>query len=376
MPLPTDFINLLILLGAIQGLILGCLLLLSRTDERPGRYFLAFFMLILVYNGFETLNWSTGWNHDFFSCYVFTLIFGVGPSLYWYVRSFTRSESITLGNVGKHYLPVAVQFAIRSVLVLHLVWGGNRLLTFQLSRWHEAVSEPLSCLLTCIYVLFAWREFRRFCREGLVRPDEEKTLTIRWLRVFLFGMVVLMGFWVFSLTAPYILKGPSDFSFYYPTEVLLVVLIYWIGFTGYQRTKIVRVPAPKPSSTPVSELLSETEIQRCIEALTAAMQTEKLYLDPELSVGKLAAHLQSSPKTISALLNQHLRKGFNEFVNDYRIGEVKRQLLNPDKRHLTISGIALECGFNSQATFQRVFKAAAGMTPKEFVASQANGVLK
>ncbi len=372
----TDFINLLILLGAVQGLILGCLLLLSRTDKRSGRYFLGSFMLILVYNGFETLNWSAGWNHGFFSYYVFTLIFGIGPSLYLYVRSVTRPESIVVSAVWKHYLPVFVQFIVRTALTLHLFWGGNKPLTSKLENWHGIISEPLSCLLTCVYVGFAWREFWRFHCNGIVQPREEKALVVRWLRVFLIGMVVLVVFWAFSLIAPHFIKTPAAFSFYYPTEVLLVILTYWIGFAGYHRTKVIHVPASKPSSTPVSELLSETEIQRCIEALTAAMQTEKLYLDPELTVGKVAAHLQASPKTISAVLNQHLQKGFNEFVNEYRIGEVKRQLLNPENRHLTITGIALECGFNSQATFQRVFKAAAGMTPKEFVASQANEVLK
>lgn len=369
-------INLIILLGAVQGLILTCLLLFSPNGERQGRYFLAFFMLILVYNGFETLNWSAGWNAAFFSYYVFTLIFGIGPSLYLYVRSFTRPESVGISAVWKHYLPVFVQFIVRSALTLHLFWGGNRPLTFKLADWHETVSEPLSCLLACLYVWAAWREFRQFRQKNATLADQENAVLIRWLRVFLFSMTVLVVFWIFSLTAPHFINEPANFSFYYPTEVLLVVLIYWIGFAGYYRTRVIHVPMPKPTVMSVSEPLSEQEILQCIAALKTAMETKKLYLDPELTVGKVAAHLQTSPKTISAVLNQHIRKGFNEFVNEHRIGEVKRQLLNPENRHLTITGIALECGFNSQATFQRVFKTAVGLTPKAFVASQTNTVLK
>ncbi len=52
-------INILILLGSVQSLILSCFLLFAQTDKRPGRYFLAFFMLILAYNGFETPTTAT-----------------------------------------------------------------------------------------------------------------------------------------------------------------------------------------------------------------------------------------------------------------------------------------------------------------------------
>jgi AraC-like DNA-binding protein len=54
-------------------------------------------------------------------------------------------------------------------------------------------------------------------------------------------------------------------------------------------------------------------------------------------------------------------------VNAYRIEEVKERLLAPGHQHLTITGIALGCGFNSQATFQRAFKNSTGVSPKEFI---------
>jgi AraC-like DNA-binding protein len=66
-------------------------------------------------------------------------------------------------------------------------------------------------------------------------------------------------------------------------------------------------------------------------------------------------------------LNNHLNKSFNEFVNEYRIEEVKKRLVEKGNEHLTISGIALDCGFNSQATFQRAFKHVTGVSPKEYV---------
>jgi AraC-like DNA-binding protein len=53
-------------------------------------------------------------------------------------------------------------------------------------------------------------------------------------------------------------------------------------------------------------------------------------------------------------------------VNEYRVAMFKEKILLPEMNHLTIAGIAVDCGFNSQATFQRTFKEITGKSPSEF----------
>jgi AraC-like DNA-binding protein len=69
------------------------------------------------------------------------------------------------------------------------------------------------------------------------------------------------------------------------------------------------------------------------------------------------------------VVNQSTGKTWNEFINEYRVQKVKEQLLRKENEHLTLTGIALECGFNSQATFQRAFKQCTGMSPSEYIAN-------
>jgi AraC-like DNA-binding protein len=69
---------------------------------------------------------------------------------------------------------------------------------------------------------------------------------------------------------------------------------------------------------------------------------------------------------VSAVLNGQMEKGFNTFVNEYRVSEVKEKLLQPENNHLTIFGIASGCGFHSQATLQRVFKEITEVSPSAF----------
>jgi hypothetical protein len=75
-----NFINLLILLGAFQGLIFGVILLFNQ--KHPGAAYLSIFMFALAYNSFETFNWSSGLNSFASNFYPFVLIFALSPSLY------------------------------------------------------------------------------------------------------------------------------------------------------------------------------------------------------------------------------------------------------------------------------------------------------
>lgn len=69
---------------------------------------------------------------------------------------------------------------------------------------------------------------------------------------------------------------------------------------------------------------------------------------------------------ISTVLNQYEGKSFNEFINAFRLKEVQTRLLDPTYDHLTVTGITFDCGFNSQASFQRTFKSTMNLSPSAF----------
>jgi len=73
---------------------------------------------------------------------------------------------------------------------------------------------------------------------------------------------------------------------------------------------------------------------------------------------------------LSYAINKGFEKNFNDFINEFRIAEVKEKLQKGDAENLTLLGIAFDCGFNSKATFNRAFKKFTGVSPKEFQASE------
>jgi AraC-like DNA-binding protein len=103
-----------------------------------------------------------------------------------------------------------------------------------------------------------------------------------------------------------------------------------------------------------------------IERIRAAMETEKLFLNPRLTLEEFSEHAQLPPRMVSAVINRCLNQNFHEFVNRYRVEEAKRILGEPDYRSQPILDVAIMAGFNSKATFNRFFNKFSGLTPSQY----------
>lgn len=115
-----------------------------------------------------------------------------------------------------------------------------------------------------------------------------------------------------------------------------------------------------------NDIVLDAEKIHQIELLKRCMETEKPYLQPDLSLAELANKIQIPKHHLTQLLNVHLEKNFFEFVNAYRIEEVKNRINNEHYNHLTLVAIAYDCGFNSKSTFNSFFKQHTGLTPTEY----------
>ncbi len=102
------------------------------------------------------------------------------------------------------------------------------------------------------------------------------------------------------------------------------------------------------------------------------MLAEKPHLEPNLTLNDLAKNLGVNSAVLSYAINNGFGKNFNDFINEFRIAEVKRKLTDEDAKNATLLAVAFACGFNSKATLNRAFKKFTGISPKEFQDSAAN----
>ena len=115
------------------------------------------------------------------------------------------------------------------------------------------------------------------------------------------------------------------------------------------------------------ELLDEKQLEAYSHQLLEYMATKKPYLDAGLSLRQLAQQLGLSANQLSLVINEGQGKNFNHFVNHYRVEEFKQLAKDPSRSHLTIVGLAFECGFNSKTVFNTYFKQHTGLTPSAFL---------
>ena len=103
------------------------------------------------------------------------------------------------------------------------------------------------------------------------------------------------------------------------------------------------------------------------------MKTERLYLNGELTAQELAQQLGVTPNHLSQVINQVEGKNFFDFVNSYRIEEVKNRMADSRSKSMTLLALALESGFNSKTSFNMVFKKMTGQTPSQYYKALQSG---
>ena len=89
---------------------------------------------------------------------------------------------------------------------------------------------------------------------------------------------------------------------------------------------------------------------------------EKQY-SRELTIRGMAEQFNANPVYLGRLFKEETGQSFTAFLNQVRIREAKRQLLETDK---TVAAIASSVGYLSQGYFTNLFKKSVGCFPREY----------
>lgn len=83
----------------------------------------------------------------------------------------------------------------------------------------------------------------------------------------------------------------------------------------------------------------------------------------EMSLEKMARDMGVSKFTLSRVFSGTFHRNFNQYLNEQRLNYVCVHLECTDK---SITDISMDAGFESQRTFNRVFRERCKMTPREY----------
>jgi AraC-like DNA-binding protein len=108
------------------------------------------------------------------------------------------------------------------------------------------------------------------------------------------------------------------------------------------------------------------QLAKYLETLTTLMEQEKVFLEPGLTLPKLARMVNCSVNHLSQAVNAGFGLNFFDFLNSYRICEAKALLSHSDLQSNAILDVAFAVGFNSNSAFYSAFKKITGLTPAQF----------
>jgi len=371
----TGFLNTIILLGALQGFILS-ILLFRRSINKYSNRLLAILILLM---SMASLDLYCLLSHllesssilRFISLFVpLIVVMPMGPLIYFYIQSMLNPSFRLSGKHRLQFLAVLIDIVPQLTAIIFLTGVHLKLIRYNPGPWglfidqYNMYSDIPRWLSLTVYVFLSFRFLQKEKKAG---ENTGKEAIRKWLQLFITIFLVFQLIW-FIFLVPYILPAYSDWLLskfdWYPIYIPIAIMIYWLGLKGYSISLAVNTEKVKKTSS--RDITKEDAVQ-IISLLQKSMKDDKLYLNPELNLEAVAKHTGVVAKMISAVLNQHQQTSFNEWVNGYRIREFKLRIRNGCLEQLTISALAMECGFNSQATFQRIFKQSEGVTPSAYL---------
>lgn len=154
-------------------------------------------------------------------------------------------------------------------------------------------------------------------------------------------------------------------------EVFIILLFLLIGLCIFLTSKILLFALSQPifdtsTSSEPSFTLPEEDQKTIKDQITHALQEQKLYTDPNLTLKDLSTSIGSSERAVSFVINHLLAENFYDLINDYRIREARDIMKTSTDSKLTVLEVLYQVGFNSKSSFNTQFKRKSGMTPTEF----------
>ncbi|MEX0316274.1 MAG: helix-turn-helix domain-containing protein [Allomuricauda sp.] len=367
-------INFFIVSGLVQNFIIAGLLFLRQGGSILANKVLSFIICIVNFHLVYLMLLDTNLDNLFpFSLWIpYSYLTLIGPLIFLYTKTLTNINFKISDLHFRHFIPVIIEIGLQIIMIVQGILNES---SFYNGPFYFYIM-PLVYLCAIVsifyYLNLSIKAIDNHEKWVLRNFSNLKELTLAWLKRLIHYYRVLWTVWIpfvatFLLFFKFQLIYPAVVLFLYLLMLFLTYLTYWIGVEGLRRDTLLFVRESEGHKENKNYSgLTAMEIQQYSDRINQLMVKEKKYLNENLSLRELAAYLEADPNLISFVLNKHLNSNFHDFVNKFRVEEVKNKLNDPANKNLTLLGIAFESGFNSKTTFNRVFKQVTGLTPTEF----------
>ncbi len=375
--LVTAIFNFLMIAGVIQGFVFNIATFSSRRKIENPILFLNLFIFFLSLNNLQSWLRDKGFlfNEEYWGHFTIPWYVLIVPMFYAFLIYYLELESKRWPYLILSLTLFVVELITRSI-VYYLLGNGTNPQEF------ASLYDSFEDTVTFSYSLFLFIKAVRliYKYQGLY-PDILAYDDLRWVKKFMFLGGVVFALWLLSIfwNITGIVQKPYSF---YPLRLSSSLLIYWVGYQGFFRYTmlkdriVLRKEIRKKSKSTFDQgykMFANSRTNRGAETFSKVknhIQKEQRYLDPYFSLEKLAEELDMSVSGLSKIINTNSNTNFSDFVNAFRVAQVKELLASNEFSEYTIAAIGLECGFNSKSTFYSAFKKNTGITPVQYKSQQ------
>jgi AraC-like DNA-binding protein len=371
--------NLIIISGILQVCILSIILFFQRKTEPIAHRLLAALMLVsaMHFSGYMIMDSNLD---QIIGARLLRIplsyLLAIGPLVFFYTSVLTIPDYRFKKSDLLHFLPVGLELLLQLILAFYSAVNDQQV--YQTSLYLPfKIAELLFTAASVLY--YVKRSLSLINRYELSLADyysDHAHLTLAWLSQLIYYIRVLWVSWVlfegvFVVFWLFQLHYVAVYLMLYALLTVMTYSTYWIGLKGFQAgmalsEKRFKIEIAVSASTNFFAKMSAGDTAKIAGQLEAIMKTENLYRHENLSLQMLADRMQENPNLLSHVLNNTLHQSFYDYVNRYRVEEVKRKIHDPKYAHLKLIEIAFECGFNSKATFNRAFKKLEGVPPTTY----------
>ncbi|MCO5949998.1 ABC transporter permease [Mucilaginibacter flavidus] len=287
----------------------------------------------------------------------------LGPLIYFYVLKITRPQYKFRWKDLLHFSPLLVEQGVLALEIKESIKTGAA--TYDTFTFHyvNPVLQLLAFFSVIIYLYYSFRLIDHFYRRQKFNAVSDRYRhELRWLYNLLTGFGAIWLLWIPFTAADYYYQLGRHV--YYPLYLFLAVMAIWMAVTAFLKPEISAPPNPSPALKPSPP----AELKQKGIWLKKAVEANRYYQDPELSLSLLAERLELTTHELSRIINTALKKSFNDFINEYRVAELIRRMQDPANDHLTLLGLAYDSGFNSKTSYNRIFKQLTGKNPVDYKA--------
>ncbi len=348
-----DSINLLLFIVGGFSFILALTQLNRFNSARNVLFFFFFVCISLVFFIPAVLN------SDFKTYFYFlmgidiaALVLG-GTLLYIYFRDLHEKSLVLTRKDAIHLIPVAITlmgllpaFFFSKEEKLRLLEQNYYLVMDKIFPWITLTSAILIVYFTRLIMLYF----------SQIKQTQKNV----YFNILMFSVFCLLD--TFIGIFAYLFHSIELSQVFY---VCTAFIIFWLYFSS-QKYQLILQTYYKDGILIKSKrpLIEHAALENVLDHIQTFLKEQKIHTNPELSLYSLAAQLSISPQQLSYIINEKFGKNFKTYINEYRIEESKKLLL--ENTYLSLEGIGQKSGFGSHTAFLNAFKNHTNMTPGQY----------